>query len=356
MPFRYTARTNPRRGRLTRREFLKLGLTGAAYAGLSGGCETESPPPPPYHSEEVFELTDGRTLYDDFDGNGNLQTYDDRSIAESGRLSSQLWDTSQGTDVVRDPASAGLLTVVNEEAEPGLSDHGSKKLFWVGARDGRYATREGASTIQKGRVYGIAEAVPVFGRGWVVRLSSEMTHLMGCLLAIPREIAFADFKSFGADIMVSSASTAGEFYAALDYHTTIPEQPPGKSWVSDIGLYKSRTGGLSLFAQCANVNEGGSVVFFGLGQAAFDIWYNVRQDILTHQEDPTLGENQLRIEYYVNGILKEAEIPQDSEILLNPERTGWGPNRLLVNYLLEEGGQGVVYYDNVKGVYRNRIT
>jgi len=370
---------------LDRRDFLKLGLTGAAFACLNGGCETKSSTLPPYHSEEVYELTDGRTLYDDFDGNGNLQMYDQRNLAEPGRLSSMLWDSSQGADVVIDPA-AELLTVVNEQGRrveyrqskgeagetqyvydgqgnlilaaphiPGRPHHSSKKLLWMGVRDGQSDTRHGPFKIQKGRIYGSAEAVLAAGRGWVVRLSSEMTHLMGCLLASPREIAFVDFKSFSADVMVSSASTAQNFYAALDYHTTIPEQPPGKSWVSDVGLHKLRSGELLLFAQCANVNAGGSAAYFRLGQARFDTWYNVRQDILTYREDPTLGEKQLRIEYYVNGILRETEIPLDSEILLDPERTGWGPNRLLINFVVESGGEGIAYFDNVKGVYRNRV-
>jgi hypothetical protein len=73
------------------------------------------------------------------------------------------------------------------------------------------------------------------------------------------------------------------------------------------------------------------------------------------REDPTLRDTELRIEYYVNGALKETEMPPDSEILLDPERTGWGPVRLLINYVVEAEGEGIVYFDNVMGVYRNRV-
>jgi len=47
-----------------RRDFIKLSLSGAALAGLNRGCQERSQAAPPYHSDEVNELTDGRTLYD----------------------------------------------------------------------------------------------------------------------------------------------------------------------------------------------------------------------------------------------------------------------------------------------------
>jgi len=381
----FAAETMKKRA-LKRRDFIKLGLSGAALASLNRGCQEKSQPAPPYHSDEVTELTDGRTLYDDFDGNGNLQTYNNQNLAEAGRLNSQLWVGSQGAEVVQDPAGQALLTVVNEEGErveyrrqqgeaedteyvydsegtlvravphmPGLPYRSAKRLVWLGARNGQHEAQDGLLSIKKGSVYGSAEVMPSGGGGWVLRLSSSLTHLMGCLLASPREIAFADFKTFGADVMVSSTSTARSFYAALDYHTTIPEQPPGKSWVSDIGLHKLASGELYLFAQCLNVNAGNGA-YLRLGQAQFDSWYTVRQDIVTWREDPTLKDNELRIKYYVNGVLKGTEFPIDSELLLDPNRTGWGPNRLLINYVVEADGEGVVFFDNIKGVYRNRIS
>ena len=373
------------RGKLDRRDFLKLGIAGAALACLNGGCETKSSPPPAYQSGEVYELTDGRTLYDDFDGNGNLQTYGNQNLAEPGRMSSLLWDSSEGAEVVSDLGATGLLTVVNEDGErveyrrrqgesqetqfvfdsegrlvravphiPGRLYHSSERLVWVGARTGQFDSQKGTLSIRKGNIYGHAELQPSETRGWVLKLTSSLPHLMGSALAYPREIAFSDFRRLSADIMVPLTATARDFFGALDFHTTIPEQPPGKSWVSDIGLHKYSNGELYLFAQCWNVNAGNRS-YFHLGKAKFNTWYNVRQDILTRREDPTLKDTELRIEYYVNGALKETEMPPDSEILLDPERTGWGPVRLLINYVVEAEGEGIVYFDNVMGVYRNRV-
>jgi hypothetical protein len=370
---------------LKRRDFIKLGLTGAVLASLEGRCQTKSSSAPPEQIGEVYELTDGGTLYDDFDGNGNLQTYSNQHLAEPGRLSSKLWDASRGSEVVQEPAAQGLLTVVNEDGErveyrrrrgkaretkyvydaegtlvravahtPGEPYHGSERLAWVGVQNGQYETENGVVTIVKGMMYGSAEARPWEGRGWILRLASSLTGLTGCLLANPRYTPFVEFKSLSADVMVPSTFAARDFYASLDYHTTIPEQPPGKSWVSDVGLHKHASGELYLFAQCLNVNAGNGV-YFQLGQAQFDTWYNVRQDIVTRSQDPTLKEDELRIEYYVNGILKETKIPEDSKLLLDPSRTGWGPNRLLIVFVGEADGEGVAFFDNVKGVYSNRL-
>jgi hypothetical protein len=45
-----------------------------------------------------------------------------------------------------------------------------------------------------------------------------------------REIAFSDFRRLSADIMVPDGDGARLPQGLV--HTTIPEQPPGKSWVS----------------------------------------------------------------------------------------------------------------------------
>jgi hypothetical protein len=60
----------PIKATLNRRDFIRLGLAGAAVSCFESGCETKSPAVPLHHSDEVYELTDGRTLYDDFDGTG----------------------------------------------------------------------------------------------------------------------------------------------------------------------------------------------------------------------------------------------------------------------------------------------
>jgi hypothetical protein len=55
-------------------------------------------------------------------------------------------------------------------------------------------------------------------------------------------------------------------------------------------------------------------------------------------------------------VLKETEIPEDSEILLDPARTEYGPTRFLIIYAEEAEGESIAYFDNVKAVYRNRLS
>ena len=371
---------------LTRRDFIRLGLTGAALSCLNSGCENRTSASPPDRIEQVYELTDGQTLYDDFDGNGNFQTYNSQNLAEAGKLNSRLWDTSHGTEVVHNPAASGLLTVINEDGQrveygqqeeqsqeikyvydadgklvqavphiPGQPYHGSERLFRVGTQNGRCNTENGPLAVQKGVVYGSAGVVPTGGSGWVMRQTSSLPGLMGCFLAHPRDIAFADFKTLSADVMVPSTSTARDFYAALDYHTTIPEQPPGKSWFTDIGIRRYASGDVYVFAQCCNVNAGYRS-YMHLGQAEMDTWYKLRQDVVTRRDDPNLKDNEFRIDYYVNGMLVESEIPEDAELLLDPKRTGWGPNRLLIIYAEQADGESIGFFDNVRAVYKNRIS
>jgi hypothetical protein len=381
---------------LTRRDLLKLGFAGAALSSLNRGCEKKSVPEPPYQPREVYELTDGKSMYDDFDGNGNFQTYNQQNLAEAGKLNSRLWTAMTGAEVIQYPAAQELLTVVNEEGQrveygvkerpeedasgrkvdgpeietvfdadeniiravphiPGQPYHASRRLSWVGTKDGRLETESGPIVVQTGKVYGTAQAVPGGGMRWLLRMSYGLPGLMVCLLDNPREIGPADFKTFSADVLVSSASTARDFYAALDYHTTIPEQPPGKSWFTDLGIRKYPSGEVYLFAQCCNVNTGYRV-YFHLGQAQLDKWYNLRLHIITRAEDPSLKDTEFRIEYYVDGVLKETEIPEDSELLFDPARTRYGPTRFLIIYAEQAEGESIACFDNVRAVYKNRLS
>lgn len=381
---------------LTRRGLLKLGFAGALLSSLNNACEKKTSTEPPYQSKEVYELTDGHSMYDDFDGNGNFQTYGRQNLAEPGMLSSRLWQPMSGAEVIQNPAHGGLLTVVNEDGQrveysaergpqegvsgrkvdgpevetafdadgniirivphvPGRPYHYSRRLCWVGSRDGRLESGGSSRVIQKGRVYGTAETVPAGGAGWVLRMSYDLPGLMVCLLDNPREIGPADFGAFSADVMISSASTARYFYAALNYHTTIPEQPPGKSWFTDLGICKYPSGEVYFFAQCVNVNTGYQV-FYHLGRAQLDTWYNLRLDIITRAEDPALKETEFRLEYYVDGVLKETEIPEDSELLLDPARTEYGPTRFLIIYAEEAEGESIAFFDNIRAVYKNRLS
>jgi hypothetical protein len=76
---------------LKRRNFFKLGLTGALLSYLGVSCKNDSgadpwKPSEPSLPQPVYELADGHALYDDFDGNGNLQSYDNQNLAEAGKL------------------------------------------------------------------------------------------------------------------------------------------------------------------------------------------------------------------------------------------------------------------------------
>ena len=385
-PERRLTKDGLNQGSLKRRDFIKLGLTGAALSCLNSGCENKTSTDPPDEPEQVYELTDGHTLYDDFDGSGNLQTFNNQNLAEAGKLSSKLWDpTSPGPEVVQNPEALGLLTVVNEDGqkvEYGLPEagaqeikhvydadgrllqavphisgqpyHGSKKLLWVGARNGRYNTDSGSIIVEKGKVYGSAEPKPMGGSGWVLKLTSSLPGLLGCILSNRRDIEFVDYKTFSADLMLPSTSTGQGYYASLSYHTTIPEQPPGLSWMTDLGIRKYASGRVILFALCINRNTGYRT-YLDLGQAQLDTWYSLRMDVLTRSDDPTLKDNEFRIEYYVNGKLSGSEVPEDGELLLNPLRTGAGPNRFLRLSVEIPEGESIAFWDNVRAVYNNRI-
>jgi len=371
---------------LKRRELLKLGLAGIVLSGLESACENKNTADTPDEPETVYEWTDGRTSYDDFDGNGCLQAYNNQNLAEAGKISSRIWDAAYSeSEVIPDPAAAGLLTVVNEQRQrveyrlqegslrdikyvfdaggrllqaiphvPGRPYHGSERLLCVGAREGRYDVRNGSLVVEKGKVYGSAELKPIRARGWVLRMKSSVPDSFYCILTSKRGLEFADYRTFSADVMVPSNSTGQHFFASLTYHTTIPEQPPGLSWVADLGIRKSEITGVNLFAVCVNRNTGYRVNF-DLGKADLDAWYNLRMDVVTRRDDPALGPSEFRVEFYVNGELKAWERPEDCELLLDPERTGAGPDRWLRLGLETPEGEALALFDNVRAVYFNRV-
>ena len=372
---------------LKRRDLMKLGLSGIVLSCLKSGCENKTSSDPPDSPEQFYELTDGQTLYDDFDGHGCLQTYNNQNKAEAGKISSGTWTpTDPGAEVVQNPAAQGLLTVVNEDRQrveyrlkerqsqetkyvfdaggrllqavphiPGQPYHGSKRLLWVGTRAGRYDTESGSLIVEKGKVYGSAEPMLMGGSGWVLKLTNSLPGLLACILTSPRDLEFAEYKTFSADVMVPSNSTGRAYYASVCYHTTVPEQPPGLSWLTDLGIIRHAFSEPSLFASCINRNTEYRINM-DLGQARLDTWYNLRMDVVTRSGDATLKDNELRIEYYVNGELKGWLMPEDSQLLLDRERTGAGPLRWLrlANSEMPEG-ESVAFFDNVKAVYRNRI-
>jgi hypothetical protein len=492
-----------------------------------GGGPSDLPGPDP-QPKPVYRLSDGHSLYDDFDGHGCLQTFDGASLAEPGRLSSRIWQawTGYGTaDIVPSPVESGLLAVVDEngqrveygredraveevvsylverprpatafersvlegllnergraasaglEARPldeqvqvirYLLDNGSglfnergrtlaealdredaislasggwrrlarkgfdeaellvvsrlaaeakmyeayreaarrgargpggavvrtgvrrrverqeieyvfdargrllraaprvpgrpyasaRTLLWTGVRNGLYPSRNGEGRIRAGRVYATAEVAAAAGRDNVLRMSNSLLTGMSCHCSWPDEIEFADLKSFSADVLLSSQTTSRSFYAVLDYHTTIPEQTPGKSWALQIGAGTVGGGGtLKIIGQCVNVNTGYRF-FKRLGEARLDRWYNLRCDVVTRADDATVPEGQFRIDFFVDGVLLGSEVPEDAALLLDPARTGAGPRRILSVDNGEEGKTSVGFFDNVRAVYKDRI-
>jgi hypothetical protein len=377
---------------LTRRGWLRLGLTGAAAWCLAPACQYGSKksgpgtPTTPGTPEPVTVLTDGTTLYDDFDGHGNFQTYDNRDLAEAGRLSSKLWNVYSGWgtgDVLATSLPGGLLTVVNEDGQrveyrqensretmyvfdadgkliemvphtPGRPYHSSARLVMSGLGDGEYEADGPRVRAHKGRIYGVAAAVAGGPNGRVLRLTTYSDIGMSCELCNSVVVGFADNKSFSADVMASSTSTTRRFRVVLDIHATIPEQPPGKSWTSQIGIGTVLDDDLYIVAQCVNVNTGYRF-FKYLGEAEPDAWYNLRQDIVTRKEDSHLGKDEFRIDYYVNGFLAASEIPEDASLLLDPRRIGVGPKRILTLSSDRNDGTSVAFLDNVKAVYTDRV-
>jgi len=516
---------------LSRRELIKLGLSSAAMSCLNSGCkgttEGSTPNQPNPQPQPVYQLTDGKSLYDDFDGNGCLQSYDNQNLAETGRISSKIWQawTGWGTaDAVPNPVDGGLLAVVDEQGRrveygyqdravqeivsylvenprpvtaferdilqrllndrgkaavagleareldvqvkviqyllnfrdelfsergralvaalseteaggleregllklvkrgfdetelfviaqlaaekrlydslqnsavrkalrrgerilraavgwrterqeikyifnsegklidavphvPGEPYHGAQRLLWMGARNGSFRTRNGIQGIQKGRIYGMAQPLGMGGRGYVLMMTNSLLSGMSCNCCWPLELEFADFKSFSADVLLSSQSTSRSLYTVLDLHTTIPEQPPGRSWAAQIGIGTIGDDSIRLIGQCVNVNTGYRYLK-RLGDARLDRWYNLRFDIVTHKDDSGVPDNQFRVDFYVDGVLLASEVPEDAALLLDPTRTGVGPKRILTVYNGDENRTSVAFYDNVRAVYKDRV-
>jgi hypothetical protein len=297
---------------LTRREALRIGLAGGALACLGRACQTGSKPPeppkPPPGDKPVYELAPGDSLYDDFDGHGCFQAFDGRDLATAGALYQRIWVQNGGSRVV----DAAVLS------PPPLP---------AGA------------------------PVP----NYVLEIGCVGQMMSYAWLNSPREITFADFGSLRADVRLSSRSTAPHPSAGLNFHTTIPEQPPGRSWWVGISIFKDPGGsGALVVGQYSNLNLG-ILQNDMLGAVGLDEWHALRLDIVTKADDPRLGDQDLRLDYYLGGELKASRIPEDSAILIDPARTGLGPHRSLVVNRDGYEGDAYGYFDNVRAVYRDRI-
>ena len=345
---------------MKRRDILAAGIGGAALSWLGRACKTESGSKPggptgPDVPQPVYGLTDGCSLYDDFDGDGNLQTSDGQPLAIAGQLSSKIWGATYGTEILDDPFSSPLFSVVDERGQPYGS---SRRLIILGAADGLLETPAGLLPVEKGRIYGAAESIPAGSRGYVLKVTNlfqfSPKFFVKVRLTNPELMDFPDFRSFSADALLSSASIGNLCGAGLDYHTTIPEQAPGKSWWTQILIVRGSSGEPFLMGLYVNYNTGDSSAM-DLGPAEHDRWYNLRLDIATRRDDAALAADQIRLDFHVNGEFKGSLFPEDGPILLDSERTGVGPHRGLVVYNEEGTYDAVAYFDNVRAVYKDRI-
>lgn len=289
-----------------------MGFASGALACLGRACQpnakTPEPPRPPSNPDPVYQMAPGSSLYDDFDGHGNFQTYDGRDLAAAGALNQRIWVFDERSRVI----DAALLSPSSEPGIPVVPDY-----------------------ILEIDCHGVLNEL-----AW---------------LNSPREISFADFDSFGADLMLSSRTTSARASATINFHTTIPEQAPGRSWSVSVGVHTNpAAGGALVVGQYSNLNLG-IIQNDVLGPAAFDEWHSVRLDIRTRADDPGLGEYDLRLDYFLDGVLGASRIPEDSPILIDPARTGLGPHRGLVVSRESYEGEAVGYFNNVRGVYKDRI-
>jgi hypothetical protein len=485
--------SGPRRGRIiSRRDILKMGCSGALSllpAACQDGTGPTIPPPPP-GSSPVYALTDGTSLYDDFDGHGNFQTFDGIDLAQAGRLNAKLWYLTEGADISGGPFGDGARAAVGADGvrhefrrmDPGirgafeewrsrglvlssdergilescLNERGRAALAagetgrpdreadsiryllsagrsilnergrrwrtalgkaildfrpadeaelaraldataeearilhrWleearetVSPRIGRDYRAKGLEeapetdfvfdargrllgarplrrgqpypTVRLGSLSGTAEVHSAVPGGYEVRLNNASFFFVKLMLTNPEILDFQDFKTFSAEVLLSSASSRGPCAAGLDFHTTIPEQPLGKSWWAQMAIVRNAVGDIQLMGSYTNRNMG----YFDsriLGPAELDRWYDLRMDILTRADDPSIGEQELRLDFYADGVFGGSLIPEDSALLLDPERTGAGPNRSLVVFCDERAVGTVGYFDNVRAVYENRL-
>jgi hypothetical protein len=282
---------------VTRREAVRLGLAGGALACFGRGCQpgAKTAVPPPHGEEPVYALAPGDSPYDDFDGHGCFQSYEGLDQATAGSLDKRIWSHNGGSQV-------------------------------VGSGD----------------------------RGFVLEIASSAQLSSYAWLISQADIEFTEFGSLRADVLLSSRSTAPRPCAGLNFHTTIPEQPPGRSWYVTLGLFKDPAGsGALVIGHYENLNLG-LLQNDLLGEVGLDEWHALRLDIVTRDSDPDLGAQDLRLDYYLDGALLASRIPEDSPILIDPDRTGLGPHRSLI--VSRNGYEGDAHgcFDNVRARYRDR--
>ena len=183
--------------------------------------------------------------------------------------------------------------------------------------------------------------------GYVIEMENKTGRDMRLILTSPEDIEFKQILSWSAEILIPSSMAGQDFGAGLDIHTSIPEQSPGASWFAGMGLRsKPSINRIYAFGHWNNKNtdEG---YYKDLGVIELDTWYNLRIDFLSSEMNSAISEDELWLVFYLNGKKVDENVPTDSEILLDPGRTLFGPKR---SFSL---GKGTAYIDNVMAVYIN---
>ncbi len=248
-----------------------------------------------------YELTFG--LYDDFDGHGGEQIFDGSQLAVAGGLSTDLWrkDPRGSTSIV------DLATINNDYISDGSNPSGN-----------------------------------------VVKMLSNFRGAMRLEIINPEDVNFVDYQSFSADLMISSESNSNDYSAGLDFHTSIPEQG-GSSWYSGMGIKKDSAWGKTYIVINVKNKNTDYQTFEAISFVEEDVWFNLRMDLSKN------NNSKLQIDFFVNDTLKYSEIPPDSEILLDPSRLAFGPKRSFETYQKNFNGNIIVFTDNIKAVYKNRV-
>lgn len=270
-----------------------------------------------------YQLTDEVRLYDDFDGHGAIQQFNGRYLAVKGSLSFDLWAVSANNrkDVQVIPA---------KDLNPAFYNRGYIAKVFHAAR-----------WIDSIRLLLIS---PRFRLGVSAYQPPEGSTLLD----------FTNFHSFSSNILVSSASTSKDFIAAVEFLVGFGHGfHRGKQyWAWRVGIKRNPDDGL--YYACAQ--------FFNrhyleqnhleiLQAVQPDRWYNLRL------ESKKISSTEIQFSFFVDGNLMTTWVPSDSEILLNLKDSDifFSPARNLIIYKPNPDGDAVAYFDNVRGVYENRI-
>jgi hypothetical protein len=183
--------------------------------------------------------------------------------------------------------------------------------------------------------------------GYIVKMENTTGVDMRLELVNPAKIDFADFFSWSVDFMFSSESTSQDGGGGPDFHTSIPEHG-GSSWYVTMG-FRNAAPDPWLFAFWKNKNTD-EIEYQWLMNPKYDRWYNFRMEIVTSVRDSSLADDELRLDFYIDGRHVWSTIPPDTDILLDPSRLAFGPIRSFACTMFDEG-KSVLYIDNVKAAY-----